>query len=95
MDEYFEVLSRKKFERFGDFKQSAEWVLKNIQAQASFFRPTETLSVITDEADNRLLELAAVSKADYLVTGNSNDFTMASYQHTKIVSPKEYWELYR
>jgi predicted nucleic acid-binding protein len=38
------------------------------------------------------LELALVSKADFIITGNTNDFTMSHFQGTKIVSQKEYWE---
>jgi uncharacterized protein len=54
--------------------------------------PTTSLSVIADEADNRLLELAEVSGADYLVTGNTNDFTMKEFKGTKIISPKDFFE---
>jgi predicted nucleic acid-binding protein len=64
-------------------------VLNDINEHGQIFYPTETLNVINDDADNRLLELAAASSADYLVTGNTNDFTMSVYENTKIVSPKE------
>lgn len=93
--EYFDVLKREKFARFPDFIQRANWVLNDIQKNGSMFHPQEKLDVIKDADDNMLLELAVASSADYLVTGNTNDFTMAVYKKTKIVSPKEYWELYR
>ncbi len=32
------------------------------------------------------------TNAEYLITGNSNDFTMRIYKGTRIISPKEYWE---
>jgi predicted nucleic acid-binding protein len=40
-----------------------------------------------DEPDNRLLELADISKADFIITGNTNDFTMEIYNKTRIVTP--------
>jgi predicted nucleic acid-binding protein len=39
--------------------------------------------------------LAVESKADYIITGNTKDFTMTEFQGTRIVTPKEYWDLYR
>ena len=39
-----------------------------------------------------ILELAEESKADFIITGNTNDFTISEYKTTKIVTPKEYWE---
>lgn len=44
---------------------------------------------------NRILELADISKADFIITGNTNDFTMKTHNKTKIVSPKEYWEKFK
>jgi putative PIN family toxin of toxin-antitoxin system len=93
--EYSNVLKREKFSRFPDFITMANWVLRDIHEHAVMFQPKERLTVIADEDDNRLLELAIASSADYLVTGNHNDFTMTVFGKTKIVSPKEYWEIYR
>jgi predicted nucleic acid-binding protein len=50
------------------------------------------LEIIRDLDDNKLLELAATCEADFIITGNTNDFTMHKYKSTKIVTPKEYWE---
>lgn len=55
--------------------------------------PTMKVELIGDEPDNRLLELAETCRADYLVTGNINDFTMSEHKGTKIVSPKIFFEL--
>lgn len=93
--EYHDVLRREKFARFPDFIQTANWVLTDIQEHGRMFYPQEKLHVIRDADDNMLVELAVASSADYLITGNTNDFTISSYEETKIVSPKDYWELYR
>ncbi len=49
-------------------------------------------NLISDVDDNMILELADESFADYIITGNSNDFTFANYKETKIVTPKVFWE---
>jgi len=39
------------------------------------------------------LELAYESNADFLITGNSVDFTMTHYENTQIISPRNFWEM--
>ena len=91
--EYVEVLSRQKFTRFPDFHTRAQTMLSDIEMYATKFSPAAKINLITDDPDNRLLELAETCGADYIVTGNTNDFTMAEYKSTKIVSPKEFFEI--
>ncbi|WP_073400783.1 hypothetical protein [Mucilaginibacter sp. OK098] len=59
-----------------------------------FFHPTVTLYTINDFADNRLLELAEESRADFLITGNTNDFVIEKHKETKIIEPRHYYENY-
>ncbi len=91
--EYLDVLNREKFSRFPNFHTRAQTLLADIESRSSKFEPTKTVDIIRDEADNRLLELAETCSADYLVTGNTNDFTMTDYKGTKIISPKDFFEL--
>jgi putative PIN family toxin of toxin-antitoxin system len=74
MFEYYEVLNRKKFSRYPDFLIKAEALLVDIERKATLFKPTTILNIIDDSADNRLLELAEECEADFLITGNTNDF---------------------
>lgn len=92
LQEYLEVLGREKFARFPEFRNNADFILARISEVAERFVPTKVVGSMKDEPDNRFLELADVSKADFLVTGNVNDFTMKTYGTTKIVTPKVYWE---
>jgi putative PIN family toxin of toxin-antitoxin system len=87
----YEVLKRRKFSKYPDFIQRAETLLADIERKSVYYYPTETLYIINDFADNRLLELAEKSGADFLITGNTNDFTIESYKKTKIISPKDYY----
>ena len=91
-DEYVEVLSRPKFSVFKDFKSRAETFITKIQEVAVKFSPDIKLNVISDEADNRFLELSVYAKADYLIIGNTNDFTEDKYENVDIVTPREFWD---
>jgi putative PIN family toxin of toxin-antitoxin system len=91
--EYVDVLNREKFAKFPDFHSRAQILLSDIQTFGVLFTTNTKVDLIGDEPDNRLLELAASCKAQYLVTGNTNDFTMTEYKGTKIVTPKEFFEI--
>ncbi len=90
MSEYYEVLSRPKFARFPDFFARAERLLTDIDTKASKFQPSTSIDLIADKDDNMLLELAEECQADFIITGNFNDFTFRQFKQTAIVSPKEY-----
>lgn len=89
--EYCDVLNRKKFAKFPDFVSNAQFILTEIERVSKTFTPRTTINLIGDNADNRLLELARESHADFLITGNHTDFTMNNFEGTRIVTPKEYW----
>jgi putative PIN family toxin of toxin-antitoxin system len=90
--EYYEVLARPKFARFPDFFLRAETLLVAIEASSQKYTPTIKLNVISDVDDNMTLQLADVCLANFIITGNTTDFTFPLYKQTKIVTPKEYWE---
>jgi hypothetical protein len=95
MTEYYEVLKRPKFAKFQDFFTRAEALLADIETKATKFQPTITLQLISDIDDNMILELADECGADFIITGNTTDFTFATYKQTKIVTPKDYWDNYK
>ena len=92
LQEYLEVVGRPKF---ADFKTNADFLITRLSEISETYEPKDSLKIIKDEPDNRLLELAKISKADFLITGNTNDFTMKIFEKTRIVSPKEYWEEFK
>jgi predicted nucleic acid-binding protein len=59
------------------------------------FDPSVKIDLISDKDDNMLLELSVECEANFLITGNTNDFTFSQYNTTRIVSPREYWDHYR
>ena len=83
MAEYYEVLNRDKFSKFPDFKQNADLILADITANATFFNPKKKVKKLKDADDDMLLELAQESKADFLITGNTNDFSINKFKKLK------------
>jgi len=92
MAEYHDVLKRPKFAQFPEFTIKAGAVLANIEIKAVNYQPNITLNLISDRDDNKILELADVCEADFIITGDTNDFTFPRYKQTSIVTPRDYWE---
>lgn len=60
-----------KVESVLDFdREHTEEVVRQIARVATMLRPTAHLTVVSDDADNRILEAAAASGADYVVSGD-------------------------
>ena len=95
MAEYHEVLKRPKFAQFQEFAVKARLVLANIEMKALCFEPRTVIELISDKDDNKILELADECTADFIITGNTNDFTFPFYKQTRIITPKDYWENYK
>jgi uncharacterized protein len=95
LEEYLEVLGRPKFSKFPDFKTNADFLIARLSEISETYEPKDKLDIIEDEPDNRILELAKISEADFIITGNTNDFTMKTFGKTRILTPKEYWEEYK
>jgi putative PIN family toxin of toxin-antitoxin system len=95
MTEYYHVLRRPKFSVYYDFALRAEALLADIEAKSAMYIPVISLNMISDTDDNKILELADVCEADYIITGNTNDFTFPTYKNTQIVNPQNYWLLYQ
>lgn len=89
--EYIEVLNRDKFSKFLNFKAKADIVLNRLLEISKFYKPTKKVTILTDTSDNKFLELAIASSADYLITGNTLDFTLKEFEYTKILTAREYW----
>lgn len=89
--EYVEVLNREKFSKFVNFKSNVEIVLNRLREVATFYQTDRKIYILSDTSDNKFLELAAVSSADYLTTGNTLDFNITEFEYTRILTPREYW----
>jgi putative PIN family toxin of toxin-antitoxin system len=53
------------------------------------------INIVRDEEDNKILESAVESKADYLITSDHDLLNLKSYQNVKIVNPAQFWVKYK
>jgi predicted nucleic acid-binding protein len=63
-----------------------------IRKVAHLVQPTQTVSVSPHESDNRFLECAEASEADWLVTGNTRHFPQ-SHGQTRTVAGRRFLDV--
>jgi len=95
LKEYLAVLQREKFSHFKDFQKNAALVISYIEESGVEISTTSTLKMLEDTSDNKFLEAAVDGQVDFIITGNTNDFTISKIENTKILPPKEYWENFK
>ena len=91
LDEVASVLRR---EKFGWPEAEIEWALNQISRFAEQVEPKQPIDVITeDPTDNRILECAAASGSEYLVTGDNHLLKLGKFAGIKIVKPSDFLEI--
>ena len=91
LDEVASVLCR---EKFGWPEAEIEWALNQISRFAEYVEPKQRIDVITeDPTDNRILECAAASGSEYLVTGDNHLLKLGKLGGIKIVKPSDFLEI--
>jgi putative PIN family toxin of toxin-antitoxin system len=86
LDEYADVLARPELKIRKGLRQQLLQLIKN---RGNLVVPSRRLEVSRDPDDNRFLECADASRADYLVTGNLRHFPRF-WKKTKIITPREF-----
>ena len=64
------------------------WIARNCQIVA----PAETLSVLADEPDNRILECAVAANAEVIVTGDRQMLALQRFRDVRILALADYLE---
>ncbi len=91
LDKYREVLRRPWFSRWLNV-DDVQHALTSLEQTARMVHPTTTITISRDDPDNRFLEFAEASRADYLVTGNLRHYPRA-HRSTRIVNAREFLKL--
>ncbi len=89
LEEYEETLSRPKFQLPPEVVKG---ILETISENARVVRSHTRVSAAGDPDDNKFLECALVSEADYLITGNLADYP-ERFEATQIVTPRQFLTL--
>ena len=86
LDELLSVLARK----FAHDREALARVAVFLSEVGEFVEPTESLAVLADEPDNRILECALAAGAQVVVTGDRAMLGHGEYQGIRIVSLSAY-----
>ena len=66
--------------------------VRRIKEFSEEVHPQERLAVIADDPDNRILECAIASQADFIISADKHLLNLRNYQGIKIVTPAEFLE---
>ena len=86
--ELLDVLARK----FARDAEELSRVAVFVADLGNLVEPNRELSVLSDEADNRVLECAVTGQADLLVTGDREVLSLGEYEGVQIIALREYLE---
>ena len=86
LDELLHVLAR----TFAHDREALARVAVLLSEVGEFVEPTESLSVLADEPDNRILKCALAAGAQVVVTGNRAMLEHGDCRGIRIVSPSTY-----
>jgi uncharacterized protein len=86
--EVLSVLSLK----FGREREALSHVAVILSELGELVEPKQTINLLKDDPDNRILECATFGKADIIVTGDKAMLRLGEYNRVKIVSLREYME---
>ena len=94
-EEIMDVLGREKIKKLLS-QEKIDFILQNYLRFSVFIQPGFTLNAIKeDEDDNRILECAELVKVDYIITGDEHLLDLRSFKSIRIVSPKEFLQIYQ
>jgi putative PIN family toxin of toxin-antitoxin system len=68
-------------------------VEKKLKQWCQVVYPEETIGIVRDDDDNRVLEAALAGGCDYLVTGDEDLLDLKKYKNIKILTPNEFIEM--
>ena len=91
IQEFLTVATRPKFQKYFT-DQDIQKLLRSFDNFAIIIETTSNIEICRDFKDNFLLNLAIDSKADFLVTGDSDLLELKKIEKTKILTIRELTE---
>ena len=88
LSELKDVLRKK----FGYSKQAIAAVDSQLRKHCEVVQPHETINVLSDIPDNRVLEAACEGECDVIITGDKALRDLGIYRSIRIVTPDEFCE---
>ncbi len=85
IEEFVTVANRPKFKKFFNNKD-IEKLLRIFDSYGKLYKVSRRINICRDPKDNFLLDLAAESNAEYLVTGDTDLLVLKKIDNTRILS---------
>lgn len=63
--------------------------------QINLVKNRHQINIVRDPEDNKILESAVESKAEFLVTRDNDLLSLSKFQEIEIVTPAEFWNRYK
>ncbi len=83
------------YPKFGFAKQEVADFLADVRGHAFLVTPAETVEIVRDQADNRVLECAIAAKAGWLVSGDGHLLALGHFRGVRIKRASEFLALKR
>ena len=94
LKEFKDVVEYPKFKKYPDFAFNTRNIIDGLLRFSILVQPNIFVDVIKDKSDNKFLDAALSCSADFLITGNTNDFNFHRFENTEIIPPEKYWNTY-
>ena len=89
MDEFLTVTDRPKFRKYFT-KKDLEGLVELFDVYGEIIAVKSTVDICRDPKDNFLLSLSVDSRANFLITGDSDLLVLKEFEDTKILTMTEY-----
>ncbi len=90
LEEFADVLFRKKFDSyFADDTKRLE-VIEKVEKNSLMFFPSEEITSCRDPQDNKFLALAVEAKAVCIITGDKDLLVMHPFRSISIITPSDF-----
>lgn len=90
LDEFKEVIFRKKFDKYFDSIDERTELLNEIKDCLKQFSPKETITACRDPKDNKFLELAVEANATCIITGDNDLLELHPFRNIPIVNAVDF-----
>lgn len=90
LQEFSEVLFRKKFDKYFLNDEERLDAINRISSYAVLFSPTEIITACRDPKDNKFLELAVTANASCIITGDKDLLELNPFREIPVLSAADF-----
>ncbi len=90
LQEFSDVLFRKKFDRYFFTDEERMNIIAEITLNTVFFTPTEIITDCRDPKDNKFLELAVSAQASCIITGDKDLLELHPFRGIPILNAADF-----